>query len=82
VNRPCSFTASLCIVIGIASLPALAQTVKASGLEILLTKESSSSSVPNFLIRFHNAGDYDLLLNLGMMLANGRSNMPMRCTSF
>lgn len=36
----------------------------------------NQSNVPKFRVELRNGGDHDLILNLGLMLANGRSQYP------
>jgi hypothetical protein len=39
---------------------------------------SSKADVPEFQVAFRNAGERDVTLNLGLMLANGKVQLPIR----
>jgi len=62
----------LCLMILIVAVTP-AQLPK-KDLQILVLPETpiSSQSQPRFRVELRNIGDHDLILNLGMMLANGR----------
>jgi hypothetical protein len=49
-----------------------------NGIAMLLTRvaECAGSNIPCFRLEFRNVGENDLILNLGMMLANGRKQYP------
>ena len=47
------------------------------GLQMSIsTIDSSTVNVPQFQLAFWNAGEQDVTLNLGMMLANGKAQLP------
>jgi hypothetical protein len=59
------------------AIPKSGETV--SGLQLTIHREPAErvqSKFPNFRIELHNAGETDLILNLGSMLANGRKQYP------
>ena len=63
------------------ALTALAQGGGApvSGLELALSVDQSNavpSKIPKFRIEFRNVGADDLILNVGIMLANGKKQYP------
>ncbi|MGB2675985.1 MAG: hypothetical protein WAN12_02755 [Candidatus Acidiferrum sp.] len=50
-----------------------------SGLQISIyldQAEGVQSNAPKFRVEFRNAGEFDLILNLGTMLANGKKQHP------
>jgi hypothetical protein len=50
-----------------------------SGLQLAIHREPAEraqSKVPSFRVELRNAGESDLILNLGSMLANGRKQYP------
>jgi hypothetical protein len=77
----CVLTASLVLL---ADLPSWekpnSQTPSeiVDGLQISISVDldkSEPSKTPKFIVELHNAGGDDLILNLGTMLANGKSNI-------
>ena len=50
-----------------------------NGLQMSISAvDSSEADVPEFQVAFRNAGEQDVTLNLGMMLANGKVQLPNR----
>ncbi len=56
----------------VTALPGAAQADHSESLQMTLIRAEVRSAKPLFRIELHNAGDQPLILNLGMMLANGR----------
>ncbi len=54
----------------------LAQGTLANPLQISVASIRETSGSLLFEVRLHNTGDQDLILNLGMMLGNGRRQYP------
>ena len=49
------------------------------GLQMCIsTRHSSSAEAPELQVALHNVGQQDITLNLGIMLANGRVQLPSR----
>ncbi len=53
-------------------------TQSVASLRLTLTQIQDASARPVFRAELHNAGDEDLILNLGMMLANGKKQYADR----
>jgi hypothetical protein len=67
--------ASLALVLGfglLAAHPSSAQEPQSDSLQITLVQVQAVAGHPRFRVKLHNAGDRALILNLGMMLANGK----------
>jgi hypothetical protein len=67
--------ASLVLVLGfglLAAHPCAAQEPQSDSLQITLVQVQAVAGQPRFRVELHNAGDRALILNLGMMLANGK----------
>jgi hypothetical protein len=50
-----------------------------NGLQMRISRDGTDSprmKVPKFRVELRNAGDHDLILNLGSMLANGKKQYP------
>src|SRR5277367_5583336 len=50
-----------------------------NGLQMAISldqAEGAQSKAPKFKVELHNAGESDLILNLGIMLANGKKQYP------
>ena len=47
-----------------------------SELQMTLTAVPNDTSLPTFDVELTNSGNHDLILNLGMMLGNGRKQYP------
>jgi len=66
-------------VLDVSAVQDVAQSaVSVNGIQIVLSQETpgASSKTPRFKLEFRNVGQNDLILNLGMMLANGRRQYP------
>jgi len=66
---------SLALALGFGHLavhPGAAQEPQSDSLQIALVRVQAVASQPRFRVELHNAGDRALILNLGMMLANGK----------
>jgi len=63
-----AFVLGLGLFVTRASLPQEVQ----GGLQFTIVQIQDTSAPPLFRGELHNAGDHDLTLNLGMMLANGK----------
>ena len=66
---------ALVLLISIQDRPSLASSEAIHELEMTMRVDpggESPSKVPKFRVELRNVGDHDLILNLGMMLANGR----------
>jgi hypothetical protein len=61
----------------LASRPSLPQEVQ-GGLQLTIVQVQDTSARPVFRVELHNAGDHDLILNLGIMLANGKKQYADR----
>ena len=75
------FLLSLLIVFSCSSISATdidSPGAPVNGIALLLTRgaECASSRIPCFRVEFRNVGENDLILKLGMMLANGRKQYP------
>src|SRR5450756_1112205 len=67
--------ASLSLFLGfwlVAAHPTPALATPSCSLHIKLVQVQAVAGQPRFQVELHNAGDQALILNLGMMLANGR----------
>ena len=77
VVRPIKAMTKTCLtvvlVVGISLLGRVdAQQTQDKALEITLVRVQPDSLKPLFRVELHNAGEQPLILNLGMMLANGK----------
>jgi hypothetical protein len=75
------FTSVLFLACSSATMKAIPQSSDetVSGLQLTIYREPADrvqSKVPNFRVELRNAGESDLILNLGSMLANGRKQYP------
>jgi hypothetical protein len=62
----------LALELAIAPAPSLAQGAAATPLQIHIDLVTGKSPKPTVRVELHNAGDHDLILNLGVMLYNGK----------
>ena len=70
VIKPCS---TFVLVAGMSLLGRFdAQQTQNTTLQITLVRVQPDSPKPSFRVVVHNIGEYPLILNLGMMLANGK----------
>src|ERR1051326_5385815 len=61
------------------SLSSLPWGATVEGLQMLIsTADSRKTDAPELQIIFRNVGEKDITLNLGMMLANGKVQLPNR----
>jgi len=61
----------------VSQSPVAAQeSVDNSGLQMNLVQTHSKPAHPTFQVELRNTGDHDFMLNLGMMLANGKKQYP------
>jgi hypothetical protein len=61
------------------SLSSLQWGTTIDGLQMSISiADSGKTDVPEFQVALHNAGEKDVTLNLGMMLANGKVQLPTR----
>jgi len=78
----CVLTASLVLLTGLPSWekPNTQNSGEiVDGLQISISVDldkSGPSKMPRFIVELRNAGENDLILNLGMMLANGKKQYP------